>query len=704
MADVQKLLKSILSAVYGKDVRQSIHDAIKQCYYDGKAGGNDLEARDRAAAAEARMDTFTSLANGSTTGDAELRDIRVGIDGKKYASAGTAVREQIRDTHTIEVSTVEPTRDNTQMWINPNDRETFCLPEVKDIETNLDDTWSSTKLDILFKESRDGHIGLSFRKKSFNGKWHESASRYCSEGIKASSLNVGDELICDLDDYLVFIRVFDSDNETEVTSASTANFAKSHILTADQIKDGYILYVFVCNATDNTIIDDGLEQLFSNNIHIERNRPNKTFVYPNFDASLLVQGSKYTYLKDNISTTDFHKWYAYYPTEKGKIIDTIDTRFYMHKLANYPRLFIEDECGNMVFFATASGLNADGTRPLRVNAYYLDRTASSYRIIGTTTVNMGLAAAGMHINLKMRIQNGVCSFYRDDIYYGCIDIQEYFEYPVRCGINVRGNVDATSYCEKFEVSYRTPTITHISLDDQIAALEDLNTHKDTYKSIFNNTLFNQLKTLHEKYGCAFTLYLFNQNSAKGGSGFKLSDMTNKYYDEFTANAHWLKFGFHSAYSDTYSAELTDNELIANIKVVHTQINRFAGYKSVDRVTRFGYFSANKSAINTAIQSGLITGCYTADDNRTSNVGLTDLERNAVNTAGEYYDIENNVMYYRSLARFDAEGVLDDLKKFNRYPCQRNGLFGHSLSDANYRRLVECLDYLKTVENSYRYLY
>lgn len=37
MAEIKDYLAEIITAVYGRDVRQAIHDAINQCYVDGKA-------------------------------------------------------------------------------------------------------------------------------------------------------------------------------------------------------------------------------------------------------------------------------------------------------------------------------------------------------------------------------------------------------------------------------------------------------------------------------------------------------------------------------------------------------------------------------------------------------------------------------------------------------------------------------------------
>lgn len=55
---------------------------------------NDSDLRTQIATERARIDSFTHLAEGSTTGDAELIDGRTGADGVTYTNIGTANRTQ----------------------------------------------------------------------------------------------------------------------------------------------------------------------------------------------------------------------------------------------------------------------------------------------------------------------------------------------------------------------------------------------------------------------------------------------------------------------------------------------------------------------------------------------------------------------------------------------------------------------------------
>lgn len=82
MATIQDYLNKIKTAIYGKDVRQAIHDAIFKCYEDGKAGSIDLVARENINTLTnqvAAMDPENNLqkTGGTMTGDIAMNGNKI---------------------------------------------------------------------------------------------------------------------------------------------------------------------------------------------------------------------------------------------------------------------------------------------------------------------------------------------------------------------------------------------------------------------------------------------------------------------------------------------------------------------------------------------------------------------------------------------------------------------------------------------------
>ena len=93
---IQTYLDKIKNAIYGKDVRQAIHDSIRQCYEDGKAGELDLLAREGVAEIKSNIANPNLLINSDFRNPVNQRGITkyVGQTTKGYTVDRWCMGEQ----------------------------------------------------------------------------------------------------------------------------------------------------------------------------------------------------------------------------------------------------------------------------------------------------------------------------------------------------------------------------------------------------------------------------------------------------------------------------------------------------------------------------------------------------------------------------------------------------------------------------------
>lgn len=91
MATIQDYLNKIKTAIYGKDVRQAIHDAIFKCYEDGKAGSIDLVARENINTLTNQVAAMDPENNLQRTGGTMAGDIA--MDGNKITGLADPIAD-----------------------------------------------------------------------------------------------------------------------------------------------------------------------------------------------------------------------------------------------------------------------------------------------------------------------------------------------------------------------------------------------------------------------------------------------------------------------------------------------------------------------------------------------------------------------------------------------------------------------------------
>lgn len=115
--------------------------------------GDNTERAERKAEIEVerqRINSLTKLPEGSTTGDAELQDIRVGANGETYETAGAAVREQIGSLKKDLDDLTEPTKNKFTRDIIVSENGFEFKNNI--ISNNITDTKSYTAIKLYGKK------------------------------------------------------------------------------------------------------------------------------------------------------------------------------------------------------------------------------------------------------------------------------------------------------------------------------------------------------------------------------------------------------------------------------------------------------------------------------------------------------------------------------------------------------------------------
>lgn len=148
-----------------------------------------------------------------------------------------------------------------------------------------------------------------------------------------------------------------------------------------------------------------------------------------------------------------------------------------------------------------------------------------------------------------------------------------------------------------------------TVDDNIRFLNDLT--KVEFKSIFEHPYLGMYKRLHEKYGLKVQLNLFFEYPC-----FNLTQMTDRYRNEWIENSNWLKLSFHSKREipNPY-IESEYHEVFEDCKKVHQEIIRFASADALAKTTTIHYCKLTDGGIRALWDNGVqgLLGLYGDDE-------------------------------------------------------------------------------------------
>ncbi|MBX2923712.1 MAG: hypothetical protein KF746_16030 [Chitinophagaceae bacterium] len=260
--------------------------------------------------------------------------------------------------------------------------------------------------------------------------------------------------------------------------------------------------------------------------------------------------------------------------------------------------------------------------------------------------------------------NGVKTVYNNGIYTAEVTMQDFENVIELAEIKTKSKKRITVYWLKnLADKYR------LSIDDAVWFLKDIQAHAEAYRSLFDNPFLGFLKQLHDAHGTKVHLNIFFQSD-----DFNLTQMTDKFKNEWRANADWLQLSFHA------KAEFPDDPYkfagYAQVKEecedVIKEIRRFAGEELAASITTLHWGEVPVEVSRALRDAGYSTQLcdFNVDDGLPPcSYYLDILQRRHINKRFVWRDNREGIIFVKSSIIIDTKKQHEILPYLDRYEQQ-----------------------------------
>jgi hypothetical protein len=183
-----------------------------------------------------------------------------------------------------------------------------------------------------------------------------------------------------------------------------------------------------------------------------------------------------------------------------------------------------------------------------------------------------------------------------------------------------------------------------SVDDNILFLRDLGTEPDRYASLFDHWFLDFWRQMHQEYGTKVHFNIYYQTE-----GFDLTQMPDKWRDEWEQNAGWLHLSFHALQNEPNRIYRNARypQIAHDYDLVCGHIRRFASDAVLRNTTTIHWAECPRDAVTAVRHRGIqnLIGLFWVRDGRcTTGYYLPPEQCDYCHSRDAWYDRDTDLIF------------------------------------------------------------